>query len=57
MPKIKYPNISFALRPVRHDDAMPLLKLTKSYTRDPDSDSVENKKWPLRSEKHQVRRM
>jgi hypothetical protein len=39
-----YPNIPFALRPVPHDDSMPLPKLTKSYTLDSDSESEEDKK-------------
>jgi hypothetical protein len=30
MQRIKYPNIPFVLRPVRHDDSMPLPKLPKS---------------------------
>jgi hypothetical protein len=30
MHKIKFPNIPFVLRPVPHDDSMPLPKLPKS---------------------------
>jgi hypothetical protein len=48
--KIKYPNIPFVLRPVCHDDSMPLPKLRKSSTLGSDSESEENKKWPLCSE-------
>jgi hypothetical protein len=50
MPKIEYPNIPFALRPVHHDDSVPMPKPPKSYTLDPDLESEGNEKWPLRSE-------
>jgi hypothetical protein len=50
MHKLKYPNVPFALRPVPHDDSVPLLELSKSYTLDSDSETEDNKKWPLHAE-------
>jgi hypothetical protein len=41
------------LRPVPHDDSMPLPKLPKSQTLGSDSGSEENKKWRLSSERTQ----
>jgi hypothetical protein len=49
MHKIKNPNIPCALRPVPHNDSMPLPNLPKSEAIDTDSELEGNKKWPLHS--------
>jgi hypothetical protein len=50
MHNTKCPNVSFALRPVSHDDSVPLPKLPQCYTLYLDSEPGENKKWALLSE-------
>jgi hypothetical protein len=55
--KIEYPNIPCALRPVPHDDSMPVPKPPESYTLDSDSESEGNKIGHSVQKQHQVRRM
>jgi hypothetical protein len=55
--KIKYPNIPSALRPVPHDDSMPVPKPPESYNLDSDSESEENEIGHSVQKQHQVRRM
>jgi hypothetical protein len=55
--KIEYPNIPSALRPVPHEDSMPVPKPPETYTLESDSESEENKIGHSVQKQHQVRRM